>query len=115
MARGRASLRERASKWTRRHRSLALTAVIMLLLLAVGSLISTILIAREQSKTQVAYHVQQQRTIEALAGAHSIEIVVRPVAAADSDDRRGRSPVTGTSAESAHQSRHQTDPSSRPM
>ena len=53
---------------------------------------------------------QQQRTIEALAGAHSIEIVVRPVAAADSDDRRGRSPVTGTSAESAHQSRHQTDP-----
>ena len=53
---------------------------------------------------------QRQRTIEALAGAHSLEIVVRAVAPADSDDRRGRSPVTGTSAESAHQSRHQTDP-----
>jgi hypothetical protein len=34
---------------------------------------------------------------------------VRPVAARDSLDERGRSPVTGTSAESAHKSRHQTD------
>jgi BON domain-containing protein len=53
---------------------------------------------------------QRQRTIEALAGAHSLEIFVRPVAPVDSDDGRGRSPVTGTSAESAHQSRRQTDP-----
>jgi hypothetical protein len=40
---------------------------------------------------------QRARTIEALAGAHSIEVLVRPVA-------------PGTSAESAHQSRRQTDP-----
>ncbi len=53
---------------------------------------------------------QRVRTIEALAGAHSIEIFVRPVAPIDSDDGRGRSPLTGTSAESAHQSRRQTDP-----
>ena len=53
---------------------------------------------------------QRERTIEALAGAHSIEIVVRPVAPSDSADGRGRSPITGTSAESAHQSRRQTDP-----
>ena len=53
---------------------------------------------------------QRQRTIEALAGAHSLEIFVRPVAPVDSDDGRGSSPVTGTSAESAHQSRRQTDP-----
>jgi hypothetical protein len=53
---------------------------------------------------------QRQRTIEALAGVHSIEIVVRPVAPSDSPDERGRSPLTGTSAESAHQSRRQTDP-----
>ena len=53
---------------------------------------------------------QRERTMEALAGAHSIEIVVRPVAPSDSADGRGRSPLTGTSAESAHQSRRQTDP-----
>jgi hypothetical protein len=53
---------------------------------------------------------QRERTIEALAGAHSIEVLVRPVAPIDSDDGRGRSPLTGTSAESAHQSRRQTDP-----
>jgi len=52
---------------------------------------------------------QRARTIEALAGAHSIEVLVR-VAPIDSDDGRGRSPLTGTSAESAHQSRRQTDP-----
>lgn len=53
---------------------------------------------------------QRQRAIEALAGAHTLEILVRPMAATDSDDGRGRSPVTGTSAESAHHSRRQTDP-----
>jgi hypothetical protein len=53
---------------------------------------------------------QRGRTIEALAGAHSIEIIVRPVAPSDSPDGRGRSPITGASAESAHQSRRQTDP-----
>ena len=53
---------------------------------------------------------QRQRTMEAFAGAHAIDIVVRPVAPSDTADGKGRSPVTGTSAESAHQSRHQTDP-----
>ncbi len=53
---------------------------------------------------------QRQRAAEALAGVHSLDIAVRPVAPTDSDDGRGRSPITGTSAESAHHSRHQTDP-----
>lgn len=53
---------------------------------------------------------ERQRATEALIGAHTLEISVRPVAAVDSADGRGRSPVTGTSAESDHQSRHQTDP-----
>jgi hypothetical protein len=38
------------------------------------------------------------------------EVAVREVAASDSLDGRGRSPVTGTSADSAHESRHQLDP-----
>jgi hypothetical protein len=58
----------------------------------------------------VATEEERLRTLEALAGAHTIEIAVRPVQPADSSDGRGRSPVTGTSAESAHQSRRQTDP-----
>lgn len=53
---------------------------------------------------------QRQRAIDALIGAHELQIAVRPVAPSDSEDGRGRSPVTGTSAESAHQSRRQTDP-----
>jgi hypothetical protein len=53
---------------------------------------------------------QQQRAMEAFIGAHSIDISIRAVPASDSDDGRGRSPITGTSAESAHHSRHQTDP-----
>jgi hypothetical protein len=53
---------------------------------------------------------QRQRAIDALIGAHELQIAVRPVAPCDTDDGRGRSPVTGTSAESAHQSRRQTDP-----
>jgi hypothetical protein len=58
----------------------------------------------------VPTHEERQRATEALIGAHTLEIFVQPVAPADSADARGRSPVTGTSAESTHQSLHQTDP-----
>ncbi|HYD04868.1 MAG TPA: hypothetical protein VEC60_04040, partial [Reyranella sp.] len=37
------------------------------------------------------------------------EVSVRRVAPSDSEDGRGRSPITGTSADSAHESRHQLD------
>lgn len=53
---------------------------------------------------------QRARALEALAGAHAIELEVRDVPPSDSADGRGRSPLTGTSEESAHQSRHQADP-----
>lgn len=58
----------------------------------------------------VPSHEQRQRAIDALIGVHYIEIAIRPAAASDSEDGRGRSPITGTSADSARQSRHQTDP-----
>jgi hypothetical protein len=38
------------------------------------------------------------------------DVVVHDVAPTDSLDGRGRSPLTGTSADSAHESRHQLDP-----
>jgi hypothetical protein len=39
-----------------------------------------------------------------------IDVCVVPVPASDASSGEGRSPLTGTSAESAHQSRHQLDP-----
>jgi hypothetical protein len=37
------------------------------------------------------------------------DVAVLPVPPSDSADGRGRSPITGTSADSAHESRHQLD------
>jgi len=62
------------------------------------------------ARGSVPDEAQRQRAIDALIGAHDLQISIRSVAPPDSDDGRGRSPVTGTSAESAHQSRRQTDP-----
>lgn len=53
---------------------------------------------------------QRDRALEAFAGAHMIHLEVWDIPPSDSADGRGRSPLTGTSEESAHQSRHQTDP-----
>jgi eukaryotic-like serine/threonine-protein kinase len=49
------SVWNRAIKWTRRHRALALSAIITLLITAVGGIVSTVLIAREQARTTAAY------------------------------------------------------------
>lgn len=42
--------------------------------------------------------------------APQIAVTVTAVPPSDSLDGRGRSPITGTSADSAHESRHQRDP-----
>jgi eukaryotic-like serine/threonine-protein kinase len=59
------SLWDKSIKWTRRHKSLARSAVAMLLLALVGLLISTILISREQAKTRAAFLLEQQKAKEA--------------------------------------------------
>lgn len=46
---------ERALKWSRRHRSLVATALLLLVLAVAGLSASIILLAREQSKTERAY------------------------------------------------------------
>jgi len=58
--------------------------------------------------------VEQERSLRAVLEDLSIRpqrygVNVLPVAGSDSADGRGRSPVTGTSADSAHESRHQLD------
>jgi eukaryotic-like serine/threonine-protein kinase len=56
---------DKGVKWTRRHKSLALAAIVMLLLSVLGLTVSTILIAREQAKTATAYSLEQQKSAEA--------------------------------------------------
>jgi hypothetical protein len=59
---------------------------------------------------------QQERLVNVLgqcvdrATPLDCDVGVRRVAPSDSLDGRGRSPLTGTSADSAHESRHQRDP-----
>ena len=58
---------------------------------------------------------QRQRIDRVLAGVPGLTsarcgVTVMPVAPPDSSDGRGRSPLTGTSADSRHESDHQTDP-----
>ena len=57
---------------------------------------------------------QRQRIAETLAASLgpndlSSRINIQPVTPPDSSDGRGRSPITGTSADSANESRHQLD------
>jgi hypothetical protein len=58
---------------------------------------------------------QQERMLSVLrqcvgrATPLQCDVIVRDVAPSDSLDGRGRSPLTGTSADSAHESRHQLD------
>jgi hypothetical protein len=56
---------EKAAKWTRRHKSLALASIIILLIAASGFLTTTVLIGREQAKTSDAYDLERQKEIEA--------------------------------------------------
>ena len=51
----RPTLLERAAKWSRRHRAMVTSALVMLVLAAVGFAASTVLIAREQANTEAAY------------------------------------------------------------
>jgi hypothetical protein len=56
---------DRAVKWTRRHKSLAMSALVILALTAAGLLTSTLLIAGEQAKTKYAYELERGKAIEA--------------------------------------------------
>jgi serine/threonine protein kinase len=60
---------ERMAKWSRRHLTVMMSALVLLVLTAVGLGISTFLVAREQAKTQKAYDElaqEEMRTKEAL-------------------------------------------------
>ena len=56
----RPTLPERAAKWARRHRSLVVSAAVLLLVSVLGLALGTILIGREQAKTRAAYFQEAQ-------------------------------------------------------
>jgi serine/threonine protein kinase len=56
---------DKAVKWTKRHRAITLTTILMLLLIAAGLAVSTALIARAQAKTKVAYKLETDKAEEA--------------------------------------------------
>jgi serine/threonine protein kinase len=62
------SLRDKAVKWTRRHKPLAVSALVVLLLTAAGLLTSTILIAREQTRTAEALDRERRQRADAQLG-----------------------------------------------
>lgn len=67
----RPSLVERTRKWLRRHPSVLVASVILLVLLTLGSLLSAWLIRQEQKKTQVAHDLikgEQEKTKLAFEG-----------------------------------------------
>jgi serine/threonine protein kinase len=61
----RPSLRERWVKWARRHRSVVYSAAALMVLLTIGSVVSTVLIAREHAETKAAYERERQKAVEA--------------------------------------------------
>jgi serine/threonine protein kinase len=61
----RPALAERVIKWARRHKPLVGSAVALLVLSLIGSVVSTILIAQEQAQTKAAYKRERQNAIEA--------------------------------------------------
>jgi serine/threonine protein kinase len=56
---------DQAVKWTRRHKALTRSALVILLLSAIGLSITTLLIAREQANTRAAYELERSKAIEA--------------------------------------------------
>ena len=59
------SLWDKTVKWTRRHKAVAVAALVVLAVTLVGLILSTVLIAREQAKTQQAYERERQNAKEA--------------------------------------------------
>ena len=58
------SLWNKSIKWARRHKTVTLSAGVILVLALIGSLLSSLLIAREQTRTKAAYLREQRRAVE---------------------------------------------------
>jgi serine/threonine protein kinase len=63
----RPTLAQRGRKWLRRHPSVVAAAVVLLVLVTAGSLLSAWMIRDEQEKTRLAYQAERQRAEDAEA------------------------------------------------
>ncbi|MBV9122398.1 MAG: hypothetical protein JO112_03420, partial [Planctomycetes bacterium] len=61
----RATLLDRAMKWSRRHRSVVVSGLILLVLATVSLLVTTLLVARANQQVNVAYELEHQKAAEA--------------------------------------------------
>jgi serine/threonine protein kinase len=76
---------ERARKWSRRHKAVTVSAVVLLLMAVAGSSVSALLLAREQARTQAALDKQTELTNEAKAMAEEAKLKAR-----EASDQRAR-------------------------
>src|SRR5204862_171784 len=51
----RPTVRDRLRKWSRRHRSVVVSATLLLAMGVIGLVVTTLLLAREQAETKAAY------------------------------------------------------------
>jgi len=58
------TLTERATKWSRRHRSIVVSAVVLLVMAVAGLSVSNILVAHARSKTENAYTLLAEKQVE---------------------------------------------------
>ena len=56
---------EKFAKWSRRHRPVVTSVVVLLVLAAVGLVTSTVLIAQEQARTKAAYQAEARQRLQA--------------------------------------------------
>lgn len=98
------SLADKAIKWTRRHRAIAISTLAALLLLAIGLAISTVLVARQAHLTQAALDTAQTERLRATKSEKQARDVVdylSRVAAEDLADEPQSAPVRKEMLEAA--------------
>jgi serine/threonine protein kinase len=61
----RPTLRERATKWARRHKPVVVSAVVLLLITTIASVAFAVMIAREHEQTKEAYERERLKAVEA--------------------------------------------------
>jgi len=86
----RPTLLEKASKWSRRHRPVVISAVVLLVTAALGLAASTVIIAREQALTKKAYKAeaeQRERAEASFRQARKAVDFLTQVTAADLAER----------------------------
>jgi serine/threonine protein kinase len=116
----RPTLREKTFKWVRRHRGVAVAAVAVLFLAAVGLGVSTVLIAQEQARTRQAYEAeaaQRARAEQSFRQARRAVDYFAQVCEEDMGDRPEMQAVRRKLLEASRQyyqefiDQHQDDPS----